>query len=196
MKTVIYNSDDIIIGFDTPQIDPIETKKKIKTKFSKLPEVKEFEQEKSKLDTIARSKNRALFDCKNVFFLCAKRLGIADREMSFLISEDPAKAKEKFNADEIKKHDDFVNVINQKNDETKEIMQALHEKVKIIEKKEKDLIISDAVYFEPRKGEKIITEEEYTDLMDKLSKLDKGEKLKTTGEVVPAPVEKLEEKKG
>lgn len=193
MKTVIFNTDTKVIkGFGEAQIDPVETMKLVNNKILKTTEVKNVDGKKQSFKSLSIARKKAFFDSSNVFYLCAARLGMSEREMSFLLSTNPNEAKAKLNASEISKYDECVNRIRQRDEDMQLLFDDLKPMKSAVDKKKKELIESEAIYFEPAPYEKIITDAEYNNYRIELEKLKEGEKLTIDMKVIPAPVKEQE----
>lgn len=188
MKTVIYDiNTKIIKGFGEAQIDPVETKKIVDPLLKNTDEMKVIKQRKQNIKSKNLICNQAKFDLENVFYLCAKRLKMTDREMKFLMRNKPAEAKEKLNAKEIATCDKLGGDLVARINEIAGLSKDVADNFKLLESKKKEFILSKAVYFGCRAGEKIVNEVAYQKYVDAISKLGEGEKL-TIDFVVVAPV--------
>jgi len=187
-RTVIFDvKTKIIKGFGIAQIDPIETREIVDKLMEKSNVVKSLNQKKSSLASIHLACDRAKFDIISVFFQCAKRIEMSDREMNFISSREPKKAFELLNEKErlsLEQHG--TTVINRKKDAV-DAMKLISADIVQFNVEEKKLIPEKAIYFGPRAGEEIIEDDEFTILTEKISKLRKGKVLKKDGKTIDDP---------
>ncbi len=186
-KTVLFNKEtNIITGFAEAQIDPVATGEKVKTVMAKSAELKDFNKKKSNYASLKLSFDQAFFDGESVFYSCAKRLEMTDREMKFLLATNKREAMGKLNAAEKNLYDGFVVKRKTKQEDINQFIKDLEPEIKKVEKKEKALVLSEAIYFGTRPGEDIIEDAELTTLVDKIKALKTGELLKRDGTVIKA----------
>lgn len=177
-KTLIYNvKSKRVMGFSNANVDPVETMKKVNPKLKKTPENKKLDEIKSTLVSSSRAQYRANFDAKSVFYKCALRKKISDREMSFLLSTNVSKAKEYLNASEISELDKHNLICLKRYEESKEIMNASKSEIDKLKSKRLQLIESEAVYFGCRPGEVVLEDDEFESIYKKYNELKNDEFL-------------------
>jgi hypothetical protein len=138
MKTVITQQIDgynIIIGFDKPQIDPIETKKAIQPLINNLNISKKLKQKIKEAGRIHKAKSAALLKMK-----------FAEKQKDAIKFEEAERELNKRLNDLKEIEKDFI-----------ELKKEQLEKIQALKK-------NNRVYFEPRTGEDRITKNEYQTL--------------------------------
>jgi hypothetical protein len=187
MKTIIYEPNTKIFKtFSEAQIDPVETDKKLKPILLKSNEVKTMNTKRQQARSISLAENKARFDLENVYYVAAKRINMSEREMGFLISQYPNEAKAKLNGVENGLYDTAARSLVSRSNE----MAFISEEMKTInsdfKKKQKELIISEAVYFGCGANEELISDVVYNKIIAELEKISNGEKLEVSinGDVV------------
>lgn len=138
MKTVItekIDGYDIIKGFGDPQIEPVETRKKVEEKMKVQPELKEVERKAEEM----------------------KRLWKLRHE-----SKDAAKIA--YAAEDIKNHAKFVYEVEMRDEQIKTLNLELVELLKKLEEKRQEIWKQNLEYFQPKKGEYFISDDEYKQL--------------------------------
>lgn len=189
-KTVLFNKEtNIITGFAEAQIDPVATGKKVKTALAKSVESKNFIKKKSTYASLKLAFDQAYFDGESVFYSCAKRLDMTEREMKFLMATNKKEAMGKLNAAETNLYDGFVVKRKTKQEDINQFIKDLRPEIEKMEKKQKELILSEAIYFGTRLGEDIIEDAELTTLVDKMKAKKSGELLKRDGTIIEKPKE-------
>lgn len=159
MKTILtkeIDGHDIIIGFSRPSIDPVATREVVEPLLYETPEVKQIGQIDKEIGDI-RKLARASRD--------SYKIAYANRDKKMIEAHE----------DDIKRYRIMV----------EEKLTELYPLKKQLEIKKREFTISKAVYFEPKKGENIISDEIADELCLKTNALDKGQKLNTEGFIVP-----------
>lgn len=142
MKTILtkkIDGYDIIIGFGSPGIEPIETGRKANGLLEKQPEVKACFEKAEELKKLWKAR------------LDSIRI-----------------ARQAFKKGDKKKHAEAMYNIEMRDEQIKVISEEMKELAKKREAKRVELWNENLVYFEPKPGEKIITEDEYLEIGKKL----------------------------
>jgi hypothetical protein len=177
-KTVLFDNENNVLGFSDAQIEPVETMKKVKTELKKTQEFKDIDKKRKSIPVIMQARAKAAHDSFAIFYQCAKRLDISYFDMQGLIQFEFEEAKKKLNDSELAIYDAAIAQIKAKESEVTAVMNEVKGMIGGLQEKEKELIESQAVYFEPRNGEKIIEDVEYDAMVEQIGKLKKGERLK------------------
>jgi hypothetical protein len=157
----------IVKGFDRPVIEPFETRKKVEIEIKKTDEWKAFDAKKKAIEN----------ECK----------------MAAQARKSKALARKNKNVADVEKYhaDDLMRTKNAEN-----LMAEMGPIKKAMQKKHKELMNSQAVYFSPRPGEEIIEPTEVFTLSEKVKALKSNEVLLRDGTVKPDFVGKSYWKKG
>lgn len=155
MKTVLIDKDDLITGFGTPGMNPVETMKKVKIKLDNTQEKADLLHHKQQIIAFANSA----------------------KQERIISHNDLVKGKK---ADAEKHHKNFLDY------ETKiqDTMKLMKPVLKEMAKNERSFIFSEAIYFEPKAGETIITSDDFIILNTKYNKLAKFKRLDKDGKEV------------
>ena len=159
MKTILSKEIDghnIIIGFSRPSIDPVATREVVEPLLYDTPEVKQIGQIDKEIGDI-------------------RKLARASRDSYKIAYENRDKKMIETHEDDIKRYRIMI----------EEKLTELYPLKKQLEIKKREFTISKAVYFEPKKGENIISDEIAGELCLKTNALDKGQKLNVEGFIVP-----------
>lgn len=168
-STIILDKDNLIIGFGTPSMDPIETQKVVKTLVLKDTGFLEI---KVLYDNLKEESEKSIEKMREV--------------------QNSLRLNKKTDAEN--SHKDFL----EHQAEIEKIMKTLKPLLSNLDSTKKQLIREHAVYMTPKKGEEIIKDEAtVTELKNKFKALVNGKRLKKNGsEVVDYRGYKGYEKKG
>jgi hypothetical protein len=192
MKLLSFNNDKIITGICEPNIDPIETAKAINPLLKETPEQKKIDQNVTgiikKNDDIRKKKAGRVY----AFAKYGQRKNINQIDLRYQMEVSPETMIADFTAEEkdiLQVNEDEKTLLE--NEIVAAEIENRAEYKKLIAKK-KDLIVSNAVYFEAGRNEKMITDERASEIQGIIAGLAEGETLKLVGddvEVVAAPEE-------
>ena len=179
MKTVLFNeTTNFVIGFGEAVIDPEATKTAIKTKIENSTEVKNINKNNIQIASYAKQNEVEKHNAENVFYLSGKRNNKNERDVKLLLKVAYSEAKAMLNADEHKKLSECENKIVL----LKENALVVMEKNKIesgkLENKRASLTRTDAIYCGCGKGEVIINNDVFNDLVEKMDSKAEGNNYK------------------
>lgn len=159
MRTILtrkIDGYDIIIGFGVPVIDPIATREVV---------------------------GPILFESGETKAIIAKNKEIGGVRKLARSVIDSARVALK-NGDQ-RKVDDLNADYRRYNRDIAEKLEELIPMKKAYEIRRRELMVTNAIYFEPKKGESVAADEEVSDINKKLVALDKDQKLDAEGFIVP-----------
>jgi len=164
MKTILtkkIDGYDIITGFGTPVIDPFATREIVWPKLFESAETKAIISKKTEIDEL----NKMLKDDEK-----SEHLALMNGVLLNGNKLEIEKAK-----DDHKRHKIMIE------ERIKELIPLNN----AYEEKRKALMIEHAVYFQPKAGEEIITDEKAAELSKKIMALGENEKLSAGGKTIP-----------
>jgi len=176
--------DGFIVSVYEAQIEPVLTNKNIVDDFAKSTEMDDLKKNKVKRHSAALNRSSKIFEDKQVFYDCAKRLDMSMEEMGSMIALVPSKAQEKLNADEIKRRGTILSSIRQKENEIKQYDIDMQTLANALKAKRKSLFISKAIYMEVGAGEEDINKVNRDSLYAKLDSLKPYQRINNSDEKV------------
>ena len=160
-KTVVFDNNNIILGFGEGNIDPIETKKAIEPKLKASAEAKKLESNNKTIQGYFKNKNLGEARARHAFQKYAERVKMALSDLNFKLSTEPEKLRSLLNSDEQKILSESEFEIKKANEQIQIIANENIELFIKLDDLKKHLIETEPVYFEPRQGEKLISMLDY-----------------------------------
>lgn len=160
-KTVVFDNNNIILGFGDGNIDPIETKKIIEPKLKESAEAKKLESNNKTIQGYFKNKNLGEARARHAFQKYGERVKMAMSDLNFKLSTEPEKLRALLNSEEQKILSESEFEIKKANEQIQIIQNENIELFIKLDELKKSLIENEPVYFEPRSGEKLISISDY-----------------------------------
>lgn len=175
-KTVVFDNNNIILGFGDGNIDPIETKKVIEPKLKENDFYKKLESNHKTIQGYFKNKNLGEARARHAFQKYGERVKMQFSDLNFKLSTEPEKLRSLLNSDEQKILSESEFEIKKANEQIAIIANENIELFIKLDDLKKNLIETEPVYFEPRQGEKLISISDYDMICDFMNKMKSSSK--------------------